>query len=379
MGGFDNLYSFISNRVLPRNNSDDGSNKENCNFGNHTHHRRSNSASALLPKETIQQLYPCEDRHSFNPHYQHNLHSTSPSYSTPPSLSSSPTNSSPSSTTSSSSSHSLSQAGYKPYYQNHPSASKRSSQSARQQQQKQRQQHQQHSRNNSYNRQQTRSQNQYQRNYANQQYLEALDDDLVVGYDGQRIFYESGASSMARVHPNGSPSYSSFPSSVSSTFGGRHHLQRQQQQQPSHISWSENERTSSPASRSLSAAAAAAARSQHASAPGENYNNNYIQNGQSSSSLLPRISEATAVMSVHDEQDETVVVENDGAGLGPRNLTSKSSSDARMTARLSLMRIVQCDIRNDDWCSQQSGQWTSHYAKTRSIGIKSDGRRTGRL
>ncbi|KAF9202265.1 hypothetical protein BGZ49_007560 [Haplosporangium sp. Z 27] len=342
MGSF-NLYTYISNRVLPQNNSSDNS-KENYTFV----HRRSVSSSVILPKETIQQLYPCEDRHSFNPHYQHNLHSASP-YSTPPSLSSSPTNSSPSST-SSSSSHSLSHSGHKPYYQyNHPSA--RRSASSQSVQQQYHQQYQKHNRSNSYTRQQTKRQNHQQRNNVNQ-YFDALDDDLVIGYDGQRFFYESGASSMVRVHPNGSPSYSSYPSSVSSTFGGRHPSQQQQQQRwSSHISWSENENIPSPASRSHSAAQPSTPESNH------------IQNRQNSiTSSLPRISE----VAVTESNIET-------------HSTCNTTSDSRTTARHSLMRIVQCDIRNDDWCSQQSGQWTRHYAETRSIGVKADGRRTGRL
>ncbi|KAG9324820.1 hypothetical protein KVV02_001565 [Mortierella alpina] len=111
MGGLNNFYSFFSNRVLPQSPpspQSTNSDKENLYHAEYSQQSKrrsySDASPALAHKEqTIHQLYPYEDRHSFNPHYQHNLHtqSSSPAYSTPPSLSSSPTNSSPSSITSS--------------------------------------------------------------------------------------------------------------------------------------------------------------------------------------------------------------------------------------------------------------------------------------
>ncbi|ORZ09131.1 hypothetical protein BCR41DRAFT_424317 [Lobosporangium transversale] len=399
MGNFKVLYSFISNRVLPRANSDDSAvsvtSQETCSdYPNYHHkqHRRhySDTSSAILHKEAIQQLFPCEDRHSFNPHYQHNLHSTSPIYSTPPSLSSSPTNSSPSSTTSSSSQASSTSRPY--YHYNSSSRRSLSSPHTRQQyqhlqqqhqhqQQKQRQQQQQHSRSYSYNRQQARRQN-HQRSYVNQPYFESpsLEDDLVIGYDNQRIFYESGASaSMTRVHPNGSPSYPSSPtSSMSSAFARQQQQQQQQQQQrlqghrrtASHISASysvsENESTSSPASRSLVTSTAL-----HASPAVVKAN------------MLPSISEVTVAAFVQDEEDVDSVsaLENrsSGSASGSASRASESSNDSPTTAKQSLMRIARCSSRQDNWCPLQAGQWTRHYAETRSFGMMTDGRRARRL
>ncbi|KAG0312526.1 hypothetical protein BGZ99_009458 [Dissophora globulifera] len=387
MGSFNTFYAFISNRVLPRSGNDDAepSDKENYRWNNT--HRRHYSDS--MPKEAIQQLFPCEDRHSFNPHYQHNLHSTSPIYSTPSSLSTSPTNSSPSSTTSSASAHSLSRvpSTQKPRFQyTYSKRQQRHTQQLQQhqqyqQQRQQRQQHQHHSRSYSYNRHQGRRQSQ-----RNQEHFEHMDDDLMVGYDNQQVYYGSGAStSMARVHPNGSPSYS-FATSLSSAFdqspnpnGIAAFRQLEQQVRPTSVSFSsfgasETERTSQ--SDALHAAASACI----------DPNNLLLQQQQP---LLPSISEATGTMYLRDH-DAVAVVNTDDAALGSRPVSSSSSSSwsplsassartAPMTAKQSLMRIARCDPRQDNWCPAQAGQWTRHYASSRVSGIVTDGRRTRRL
>ncbi|KAF8928229.1 hypothetical protein EDD21DRAFT_369882 [Dissophora ornata] len=380
MGSFNNFYTFISNRVLPKANSDDSHtpNKENYQQNSDTKHRRHYSDS--VPKEVIQQLFPCEDRHSFNPHYQHNLHSTSPIYSTPPSLSSSPTNSSPSSTTSSSS---LSSPGQKPYYQY--TQSRRQQQQQQQQHQYQQQKQQQHQRHRSfsYSRQHARRQSQ-QRNYSNQQEFDYMDDgDLMIGYDNNQVYYGSGATaSMANVHPRGSPSYSSAAFDRSPSGNGSQH----QQYLTSHISTSirssENERTSAPPPRSQSAAAGAAGASLHVSP--FNNNGNIIHNhiGQQQQ-VLPSISETTATMYMHEEDLAAALEARDtDAAPASRHISSSSSSPSssgHMTAKQSLMRIARCDPRQDNWCPAQSGQWTRHYAEARSSSIVADGRRGRRL
>ncbi|KAI7818519.1 hypothetical protein BC939DRAFT_506489 [Gamsiella multidivaricata] len=363
MGSFNNLYAFISNRVLLRTNSDDSDcSKEsyhptNTDYNRNRLHRRSysESTSTYSPKEAIQRMFPCEERHSFNPHYQHNLHSTFPSYSTPPSLSSSPTNSSPSSTASSAS-HSMSAAGQKAYYQyTHPRSARQCFQQQQlQQQQKQRQRH---HRSFSYSRQQTRRQ--CQQHYANQQqHLDCMDDDLLIGYDNQQVYYGSGASaSMSRVHPNGSPSYSPFSSSFD-----RHQSEPQQQRPQSHISSTFRASETKRGSPSLPADAAAAAFSLKSS--------NHIHNGQH---ILPSISETTA--SLHMIEDDA----DDAVDAALESSPMPSTTSASMTAKQSLMRIARCDPRQDNWCSSQSGQWTRHYAETRSSGIVADGRRARRL
>lgn len=387
----------------------------------------------MLPKETVQKLFPCDNRHSFNPHYQHNLHTTSTStiYSTPPSLASSPTDSSPSSTTSSSHSHhttspsyTMTQATQKPFYQQpHPRRSQSSSSTRQRQQQQQQQPHHQRHYNTSYSRQQARRLS--QRSHANQDDIDNMDDDLLIGYDNQQIYYGSGSStSMARVHPSGSPSYDTHPSFPSSS-------DRQHQQcngRPGYISalsypprLSENERTTSPASRSLFAAAASAVKSsiqygQVSQSKSQYPQHQQEQQGQqrqgrqqrragharhqSASHFLPSISERRATMHMHEEEDvytfahasegaaasastgaageiRTVSASNSSSSLS--SSSSSSSSSTPMTAKQSLLRIAQCDPRQDNWCSQQSGQYTRLYAQTRSNGPLADGRRTRRL
>ncbi|KAF9155223.1 hypothetical protein BG015_010619 [Linnemannia schmuckeri] len=435
MGSFNTFYTFFSTRVLPQNNNTTTEDvKEYTQPVTKSRHHRtfSDPSSAMLHKEAVQKLFPCDNRHSFNPHYQHNLHTTSTStiYSTPPSLASSPTDSSPSSTTSSSHSHTTSpsytmtQATQKPFYQQpHPRRSQTSS-STRQRQQQQQHYHQRHF-NYSYSRQQARRLN--QRNHANHHDIDNMDDDLLIGYDNQQIYYGSGSStSMARVHPSGSPSYDTYPSFPSSS--ERQYQQRQQQQHAhsgyiSALSYpprlSENERTMSPASRSLFAAAASAVKSsiQYGQASSSQLKPQYPQHHQqqhqgrqqrraeharhqSAFHFLPSISERRATMHMHEEEDVyafdhasevaasasvstadmgeiRTVASNSSSSLSLSS--SSSSSSTSMTAKQSLLRIARCDPRQDNWCSQQSGQWTRLYAQTRSNGPLTDGRRTRRL
>lgn len=94
-------------------------------------------------------------------------------------------------------------------------------------------------------------------------------------------------------------------------------------------------------------------------------------------------------MHMHEEEDvyafdrasEVAVASTAAAGEIRPVLASNSSSSSSspMTAKQSLLRITRCDPRQDNWCSQQSGQWTRLYAQTRSNGPAADGRRTRRL
>ncbi|KAF9930651.1 hypothetical protein FBU30_000191 [Linnemannia zychae] len=427
MGSFNTFYNFFSTRVLPQANDTKESTTTPSPSATKNRHQRtfSDPSSAMLPEEVVQKLFPCDNRHSYNPHYQHNLHtrSTSTIYSTPPSLASSPTDSSPSSTTSSHShssdspSYTMAQTTQKPFYQQpHP---RRSMSANRQRQYQQHQQHQRHY-NYSYNRQQARRLN--QRNQANQQYIDNIDDDILIGYDSQHVYYGSGSStSMARVHPNGSPTYdiqSSFLPTSDRSYHEQHHNSRS-----GYISalsypprMSENERT--PASRSLFAAAASAVKSSiqygqtSQSKPQQQQQQQqpyqyrgrqqrraeYIRH-QGASHILPSISERRVTMHMHEEEEsfdiyapevavssastaageiQPISASNSSSSLSSAS-SSSSSSPCPMTAKQSLLRIARCDPRQDNWCSQQSGQWTRLYAQTRSNGPLADGRRTRRL
>ncbi|KAH7060249.1 hypothetical protein BKA57DRAFT_446704 [Linnemannia elongata] len=255
-----------------------------------------------------------------------------------------------------------------------------------------------------------------------------MDDDLLIGYDNQQIYYGSGSStSMARVHPSGSPPYDTHPSFPSSS--DRQHQQQRQQQENARSGYisamsypprlSENERTMSPASRSLFAAAASAVKSsiqygqsssssqskpqypQHQQQHHQGRQQRRAEHArhQSASHFLPSISERRATMHMHEEEDvyafdhasevaaastaaageiRTVSASNSLSSLSSSS-SSSSSSSTPMTAKQSLLRIARCDPRQDNWCSQQSGQWTRLYAQTRSNGPLADGRRTRRL
>ncbi|KAF9138765.1 hypothetical protein BGX30_008770 [Mortierella sp. GBA39] len=434
MGSFNTLYTFLSSHVLPQNNNNTTiaeDVKEYTQPATKTRHHRtfSDPSSAMLPKETVQKLFPCDNRHSFNPHYQHNLHTTSSStiYSTPPSLASSPTDSSPSSTASSSHSHTTSstytmtQATQKPFYQQpHPRRSQSASSTRRQQQQQQQQYHNQRHYNYSNSRQQARRLS--QRGHATHHDIDNMDDDILIGYDNQQIYYGSGSStSMARVHPSGSPPYDTHPS-FSSSSDRQHQQEHARSGYISAMSYpprlSENERTVSPASRSLFAAAASAVKSsiQYGQASSSSQSKpQYPQHQQqqhhqgrqqrraehvrhqSASHFLPSISERRATMHMHEEEDvyafdyasEVAAASTSAAGeirtvsasksSSSLSSSSSTSSSTPITAKQSLLRIARCDPRQDNWCSQQSGQWTRLYAQTRSNGPLADGRRTRRL
>ncbi|KAG0375417.1 hypothetical protein BGX24_009143 [Mortierella sp. AD032] len=274
----------------------------------------------------------------------------------------------------------MTQATQKPFYQQpHPRRSQSSSSTYRQRQQQhqqqqqqplQQQQHQYQRHYNSYSQQQARRLN--QRNHASQQYVDNMDDDILIGYDNQQIYYGSGSStSMARVHPNGSPTHDTHDTHASMSSDRQHQYQEQQQQHNGRSGYisalsypprlSENERLSSPASRSLFAAAASAEEDvfafDHASGVGA----------------------ASASVPVSRASDDVRHLSASNSSSSLSSSCSSSSSSTPMTAKQSLLRIAQCDPRQDNWCSQQSGQWTRMYAQTRSNGPRADGRRTRRL
>ncbi|KAG0099447.1 hypothetical protein BGZ93_007554 [Podila epicladia] len=315
------------------------------------------SEAILQQKEQAIRRFPCEDRHSYNPHYQHNLISELPSYSTPPSLSSSPTNSSPASFNSSKSSmsvsgsratygHSSNKNNYHHRNYNQPSSYQHSnshhgfsgyntvgSSCGRQY---------------SYMRQQQRRQNQRKQSY------EYMDDDLVIG-----------ASSMALFSP-GEPVVLSPSSSTSSlASSSRINYSQQPRQSVSRIS------TSIASLSSLLESQVSPSKSSVAFSPvGRHHSHTSRRGGDSFSSsvgLLPSISEN----STSSKMDHASA--HGATSSSP--LSSPNNQAKRMTAQKSLRRIAQCASNQDNWCSSKAGQWTRHYAETRSRSVMTDGRR----
>ncbi|KAI9242032.1 hypothetical protein MVEG_04838 [Podila verticillata NRRL 6337] len=368
MGGFSNFRSFLSNHILPN---------------------QSQSQGQSLNQQK-QQKASLDDRslHSFNPHYQHNLHSTS--YSTPPSLASSPTNSSPTSTTSASSNsscnksrYSYSTVGYskgvKSPPQHQPQYFPRRSYYHQQQIQQQLLQQQQNSRQHSQHRsanghQYQQNRRSYQRNhnqYHNQAYLE---DELSLG-----------SSSTATAMDLASPVDPS-PLSVAMWQGqGRRQRQQQQQQQQqqsrtSHILVSRASESEKHASQASSKRSPSSSRPQWSTPtnPTKRHSSALEQQQYQYLSSSPfTISESRASTAVSYMQDADV--SEDVTEMPSSTVSSSSSSCAdKMDAKTSLMRIAQCGRHEDSWCALQSGQYARHYAESRS-GVTVDGRRARRM
>ncbi|KAG0073541.1 hypothetical protein BGZ93_011206 [Podila epicladia] len=362
MGSFSNFRSFLSNHILSNNQSQSQSQS----------HDQQKQQKASLDDRSL---------HSFNPHYQHNLHSTA--YSTPPSLASSPTNSSPTSTTSSSSNPSYNKARYgystvnskgvksPPQHsqQYFPRRSYYHQQQIQQQQLLQQQQnsrqHHQHRSNNGHQYQQNRRS---YRNHHNQACLYE-EDELSLG-----------SSSTATAMDLASPIDPS-PLSVSMWQGRRRPAQQQQQQQgqTSHIlvfRASETEKHASRASSKRSPPSVSRPRStahptkHHSSADQYQY--------LSSSPFTISESRASTAVSYMQDVDVSDGVDMPSSAASSSSSSSSSASRDKMDAKTSLMRIAQCGRHEDSWCSLQSGQYTRHYAESRS-GVTVDGRRARRM
>ncbi|KAF9582822.1 hypothetical protein BGW38_010717 [Lunasporangiospora selenospora] len=450
MGSF-NLYSFFSNRILPQPTAPT---KETSSSASSAAHLRFHSDSATASTASIQQLFPCEDRHSFNPHYQHNLHSTSPTYSTPPSLSSSPTNSSPSSITS-------------------PSSAAYTSPSTRSYYPSQDQYQQKRGRRQHYNapgsrayvyQQQQRSQSRrqlQQRLYHEQDLLEYMDDDLMVDYGSSSTHPRQHSTGMSRVHPSGailsiarpqqqqqdpfrlssnglslSPTaeYEHGPWGGRSTAGSRPRQLRHVASSSAALSSpsmtakssGSSARVGAPVTTTASASPAACEQqsdlvrdhllpriselspqthmqeTMHANTAAHSRGGEDRVNGASGFASVP-----TALSSLlHSTESIGNSNNNNNHPRGIGMLKSSSASSVVLTgsvfatessftsattssmplatasssscAKLSLMRIARCSKSQDGWCSNQAGQYTRHYAETRTC-IMADGRRNRRL
>lgn len=382
MGSFSNLFNFFSSQpcVLPQpttatetnSNHTSDSSLLSASLTQHYSGRTKlfdrESEAMLQQKEQAIRRFPCEDRHSYNPHYQHNLISELPSYSTPPSLSSSPTNSSPASFTSSKSSMSFSgsRATYGPssgknnsYHHSHQSRSSY-----------------QHSNNHhgfssyntvgsnggrqySYMRQQQRRQNQQR------QYYEYMDDDLMVG-----------ASSMALFSPGEVAVLSPCSSTLSLASSSRQI--NYSPQQPARQSVSRISTSIASLSLLLESQASPSMSNVAFSPVGRHHSHSSRRGGEPFSvsvGLLPSISETSAPSSKMDLASALGAT----SSSSPLPSPAKNQASKKMTAQKSLRRIAQCASNQDNWCSAKAGQWTSHYAETRSRSVMIDGRRHRRL
>ncbi|KFH72415.1 hypothetical protein MVEG_02706 [Podila verticillata NRRL 6337] len=383
MGSFSNLINFFSSQLylLPMpatvteinyNHTSDSSLLSTSltqHYSGRTKLFDRESEAILQQKEQAIRRFPCEDRHSYNPHYQHNLISELPSYSTPPSLSSSPTNSSPASFASFKSSMSCKgsratygySSGKNSNYHHHSHQSRSSDQ---------------HSnshpgfsgyntvgsnggRQYSYMRQQQRQQNQLR------EYYEYMNDDLMIG-----------ASSMALFSPGEVAVLS--PSSSTSSLASSSRQINYKPQQPARQSASRIS-TSIASLSSLLENQVSPSKSSVAFSPmGRHHSHSSRRGGDPfcfSVGLLPSISETNAPSSKMDHASALGAT----SSSSPLPSLTKNQASKKMTAQKSLRRIAQCASNQDNWCSAKAGQWTSHYAEMRSRGAMTDGRRHRRL
>ncbi|KAG0244602.1 hypothetical protein B0O80DRAFT_453935 [Mortierella sp. GBAus27b] len=272
-------------------------------------------------RERALQQFPCEEKHSFNPHYQHNLISTSPSFSSPPSLSSSPS-SSPSSAYSSSSNSSFSRAT------GHTISSGSSKHEY------------------SYNRRYLRRQN--LKCYTYQQQQEHYHDDWMFGItDDDDYSVADSEASMTQVSPVESPvsPVSSSAVSLKSSLSRKNKSQR----------------------GSVMSVFATASRSTVTFSP---VVLEHPARKAQPSGLLPSISESSLSSLASDNSSAVATVSTSPA---------QSSSTGSQTAQQSLMRIAQCTKSEDGWCSQQAGQHIKRYAEATTRSMVVDGRRSRRL
>ncbi|KAG0029058.1 hypothetical protein BGZ81_004178 [Podila clonocystis] len=356
MGSFSNFRSFFSNHLLSNTQSQNQS-----------------------QNQQKQQKASLDDRslHSFNPHYQHNLHSTA--YSTPPSLASSPTNSSPTSTTSSSSNSSYNKARYsystvngkgvKSPPQHSPQYFPRRSyyhQQQIQQQQIQQQQLFQQQQNSRQHHQHRSAGHQYQQNrrsYRNHHSQANLNEEDELSL---------GSSSTATAMDLASPIDPS-PLSVSTWQGRRRPVQQPQQGYTSHILVSRASETEKHASRASSKRSSSSVSRPQWSTPHSTKRHSSADQFQYLSSSPFTISEPRASTAVSYMQDMDV-----SEDVEMPSSTASSSACDKMDAKTSLMRIAQCGRHEDSWCALHSGQYTRHYAESRS-GVTVDGRRARRM
>ncbi|KAG0288790.1 hypothetical protein BGZ96_007462 [Linnemannia gamsii] len=312
--------------------------------------------SQVDQRERALQQFPCEERHSYNPHYQHNLVS-SPTYSSPPSLCPSSAGSSPSSAYSSNSSNSsLSRAT-----------------GARVLNQEQSNKQQDHYYYRHYNRRQN------QRHYAYQQQNEHYYDDWMFGISEDDSY--NGGDSMSCAQPQDPLVIVASSSTKAPSLNGslRSSISRKERPQVSNGSFSFVTQISAKNRRPTVTFSPVVL---HHPAAGQEFTalqSSSFASSQSSSSvsakLLPSIAESSmglnSSMAMATAQAESTMVQHEKQ--------QQPTNTSRMTAKQSLMRITQLSKDQDGWCSHKAGQYTQGYAEARSRGMKLDGRRARRL
>ncbi|KAG0363497.1 hypothetical protein BG005_011440 [Podila minutissima] len=155
--------------------------------------------------------------------------------------------------------------------------------------------------------------------------------------------------------------------------------QQQQQGRTSHILLFRASETEKHASRASSKRSPSASRPR--STPHSTKRHSSADQYQYLSSSPFTISESRASTAVSYMQDVDVsedVEMPSSAASASSSSSSSSASCGKMDAKTSLMRIAQCGRHEDSWCALQSGQYTRHYAESRS-GVTVDGRRARRM
>ncbi|KAF9337810.1 hypothetical protein BG006_002530 [Podila minutissima] len=156
--------------------------------------------------------------------------------------------------------------------------------------------------------------------------------------------------------------------------------QQQQQGRTSHILLFRASETEKHASRASSKRSPPSA-SRPRSTPHSTKRHSSADQYQYLSSSPFTISESRASTAVSYMQDVDVsedVEMPSSAASASSSSSSSSASCGKMDAKTSLMRIAQCGRHEDSWCALQSGQYTRHYAESRS-GVTVDGRRARRM
>ncbi|KAG9321091.1 hypothetical protein KVV02_007616 [Mortierella alpina] len=286
--------------------------------------------------------FPCEDRHSFNPHYQHNL-LTSSANSTP-SLFSTSANSSASSY-SSSSTFSLSRAtGTRALGHESSQQSQTISSGAGGRQNYSSYHHYHHHKN---PRRFARLQQQQDRGHDDWMFGISDDDDI------RAASTSPSGPCMGRVHPQNAPI---CPPSLSSAASLRSSLVRRSRPQRGTVT-SDTFLTESQIKKQRSMVTFSSVILQHPPCT------------EQPSTALPSISESSQ-RSLASNSSATAF---EATPSGRVDCHQESSP-----ARQSLMRIAQMSKDQDGWCSQNAGQYTHRYAEARPRGMMLDGRRSCR-
>ena len=347
-------------------------------------------------REQAKHQFPCEERHSFNPHYQHNLVSTSPGFSSPPSLTSSPTDSSPSSSTSSHSS--LSRAsgarsfGYRSgsyYGQQHHSPQQPQHQPYRHQNSYYNSHgyynglHSHGGNSNNYNNSNNGGNYSYHRQYNRRLNQASRSQQQYEYFEDAVMIHQNASTSSSSL--SAAPLAASSSSSLASSSQGR---QR---------SVSRATVTFSPTTEVYP----------HGSIGGRRASSHSSLNGtmpiiSESSRISPAMDRRRRLSGAYSESDASSsaaatsssscstfgpdlpsVTVTAATTQGSSSIAAEGSRDGdckkRMTAHQSLKRIAQVAAHEDGWCSQKAGQYSRQYAETRSRGVAADGRRNRRL